>query len=150
MPATGDIVLLPFPFSDLSSQKKRPALVLTPPDATGDFIALAITSRPTPFPAVALSNDDLLTGHLPKPSWIRTDKVFTFSLSLVVAHVATLKPTILQQALHALCDKVGLPANHVEEGMVLLARKGQKPLSDEETELAIGAMLKDADKATKP
>lgn len=108
MPATGDIVLLPFPFSDLSSQKKRPALVLTPPDTTGDFIALAITSRPTPLPAVALSDDDLLTGHLPKPSWIRTEKVFTFSQSLVVAHVATLKPAILQRALQALCDKVGL------------------------------------------
>ena len=109
MPSTGDIILLPFPFSDLSSQKKRPAFALTPPDAMGDFIALAITSRPTPFPAIALSNDDLLAGNLPKPSWIRTDKVFTFSQSLVVAHVATLKPTILQRALQALCNKVGLP-----------------------------------------
>lgn len=108
MPATGDIVLLPFPFSDLSSQKKRPALVLTPPDAVGDFIALAITSRTASFPAVAISNDDLLAGNLPKPSWIRTDKVFTFSQSLLVAHIATLKPAILQRALHALCDKVGL------------------------------------------
>lgn len=150
MPATGDIVLLPFPYSDLSSQKKRPALVLTPPDATGDFIALAITSRPTPFPAVALSNDDLLAGSLPKPSWIRTDKVFTFSQSLVVAHVGTLKPAILQQALQALCDKVGLSTTHVEEGMGFLDREGQKPLSDEETEFAIGDMLKEADKPTKP
>lgn len=150
MSATGDIVLIPFPFSDLSSQKKRPALVLTPPDATGDFIALAITSRPTPFPAVALSNDDLLTGLLPKPSWIRTDKVFTFSQSLVVTQVATLKPPVLQQALHALCDKVGLPTTHAEEGMGLLAREGRKPLGNEETEFAIGDMLKEADKSTKP
>lgn len=150
MLATGDIVLLPFPFSDLSSQKKRPALVLTPPDTAGDFIALAITSRPTPLPAIALSDDDLLTGHLPKPSWIRTEKVFTFSQSLVVAHVATLKPAILQQALHALCDKVGFTTTHVEEGMGFLDRKGQKPLSDEETEFAIGDMLKEADKPTKP
>lgn len=109
MLATGSIVLLPFPFSDLSSQKKRPALVLTSPDSTGDFIALAITSRPTPFPAVAISNDDLLNGHLPKPSWIRADKVFTFNESLVVAHVGTLKSAILQQALHSVCDKIGLP-----------------------------------------
>lgn len=108
MSATGDIVLLPFPFSDLSSQKKRPALVLTPPDAMGDFIALAITSQPTPFPAIALSNDDLLAGQLPKSSWIRTDKVFTFNQSLVVVRFATLKSAILQRALRALCDKVGL------------------------------------------
>lgn len=45
----------------------RPALVLTTHEATGDFIALAITSLPTPFPAGALSNNDLLAGHPLKP-----------------------------------------------------------------------------------
>jgi len=42
------------------------------------------------------------------------------------------------------------PTTHAEEGMGFLARKGRKPLSDEETEFAIGEMLKEADKATKP
>lgn len=37
------------------------------------------------------------------------------------------------------------PTTHAEEGMRVLARKGRKPLSDEETELAIGEMLKEAD-----
>lgn len=40
----GDIVGLPFPFSDLASQKKRPVLVLTQADYRGDFMGLAITS----------------------------------------------------------------------------------------------------------
>jgi hypothetical protein len=38
----GDIVGLPFPFSDLTSQKKRPVLVLTQADFRGDFMGLAI------------------------------------------------------------------------------------------------------------
>jgi len=42
------------------------------------------------------------------------------------------------------------PASNAEEGMGILARKGRKPLSDEETGFAIGEMLKEADKATKP
>lgn len=42
------------------------------------------------------------------------------------------------------------PTIRVEEGMGALARKGRKPLSDEETGFAIGEMLKEADRATKP
>jgi mRNA interferase MazF len=41
----GDIVLIPFPFSDLSTTKKRLVLAITMLDSRGDFTALAITSR---------------------------------------------------------------------------------------------------------
>ena len=40
-----DLVLLPFPFSDLSAQKKRPVLVMTAPNAQGDFLAVQISSQ---------------------------------------------------------------------------------------------------------
>ena len=40
----GDLVLIPFPYSDLQSTKKRPVMVLTSPDRHEDFIGLA-TSR---------------------------------------------------------------------------------------------------------
>ncbi len=42
----GDLVLIPFPFSDLSASKKRPVLLVSRPDGYGDFVALAVTSRP--------------------------------------------------------------------------------------------------------
>ena len=41
----GDLVLLPFPFSDLTSSKRRPVLMLTAPDAQGDFVGCPVTSR---------------------------------------------------------------------------------------------------------
>jgi hypothetical protein len=40
MPERGDLLLVPFPFSDLSANKRRPVLVLTDADRYGDFIAL--------------------------------------------------------------------------------------------------------------
>ncbi len=40
-------------------------------------------------------------------------------------------------------------ATRVENGIGFLARKGRKPLNEQETDLAIGDMLKDADEATK-
>lgn len=38
------IVLVPFPYTDLSASKKRPVLLLTDTNARGDFIAMALTS----------------------------------------------------------------------------------------------------------
>jgi len=46
MPERSDLLLIPFPFTDLSVAKRRPVLVLTGADAYGDFIALLVTSRP--------------------------------------------------------------------------------------------------------
>jgi hypothetical protein len=72
----GDLVLLAYPYADLSTTKKRPVLVLSRPDAHGDFIGLAVTSVPQPEPHLAIAADGLSDGELPKPSWIRVDKVF--------------------------------------------------------------------------
>lgn len=58
MVRAGDIVLLPFPFTDLSAVKKRPVLVLSDEDSLGDFLALAITSqssRPSALPSASRS-----------------------------------------------------------------------------------------------
>ena len=46
MSERGDLVQVPYPFSDLSSAKRRPVLALTKPDSYGDFIALPVTTRP--------------------------------------------------------------------------------------------------------
>ena len=63
---SGDLVLIPFPFSDLKATKKRPVLVLTKPDRHGDFIGLAVTSVPQPDPQVAIDHASLSEGALPQ------------------------------------------------------------------------------------
>lgn len=101
---SGEIVLLPFPFSDHSARKKRPVLVLSQPDARGDFASLAITSKTTHEKAFALVPEHLYHGHLPKPSWIRFDKVYTVNTFLTVGTFGSLRPEITE-TVHALfCD----------------------------------------------
>ena len=79
----GDLVLLLFPFSDLTSVKRRPVLMLTAPDAQGDFVACPVTSRAGWVHARPLSPDDLAEGTLPLRSWVRTDKVVTLHTGLI-------------------------------------------------------------------
>lgn len=107
MPTAASIVLIPFPFSDLSGQKKRPALVLTPPDEQGDFLALAITSRSHHVHAVELANCDLVSGRLPLKSWIRTDKIFTLNRSLVLASVGQIKQEKAEAVRSRVCAGIG-------------------------------------------
>ena len=102
-----DLVLIPFPYAELDSSKKRPVLVLTPPDRHGDFIALAVTTVPHPEPAVPLTTTDIIDGILPKPSWIRVDKVFTLSEQSIVKHVGKINAECVGRALKGLCGLVG-------------------------------------------
>ena len=73
----GDIVVIPFPYSDLSNSKKRPSLVLA--DLKGDDIILCqITSQFVKDGyAIALVNSDFVTGSLKQPSNIRPNRLFT-------------------------------------------------------------------------
>lgn len=102
----GSVVLIPFPFSDIKSQKRRPVLMLTAPDGFGDFIGLAITSKGYHANAVTQVQDDMEDGVLPKPSWIRTDKVFTLSHGFIVSTVGQVSGKIMEQAVKGLCNKV--------------------------------------------
>ena len=43
----GDLVGIPFPYSDLKAEKRQPLLVITQQDRHGDFIYAAVTSVPT-------------------------------------------------------------------------------------------------------
>jgi mRNA interferase MazF len=84
------VVLLPFPFSDLSAQKLRPALLLA--DAgRGDWLLCQITSKPYGDPhAVPLHDVDFDAGGLRIASCARPAKLFTAHESLLRPAVGTL------------------------------------------------------------
>ncbi len=80
--AAGQVVVVPFPFSDVAGRKLRPALLLVDV-GRGDFVACQITSNPYSDPrAVALSDEDFLSGGLKRLSYARPGKLFTANVSL--------------------------------------------------------------------
>jgi mRNA interferase MazF len=103
----GDIVGLPYPFSDLTSRKKRPVLILTRADYRGDFMGLAITSVLTEDNSVSIENSDMKDGFLPKKSWIRYDKIFTLSTSTVVRRYGSIKEDVFSEVIKGLCQYIG-------------------------------------------
>ncbi len=77
----GSIVLIPFPFSDLSKTKMRPAAVLATLDR-GDCILCQITSRPYDDHAIELTQEAFSEGSLQRTSYARPGKLFTAHNSL--------------------------------------------------------------------
>ena len=66
----GDIVIIPFPFSDLSGAKKRPALAIS--DMIGDDIVLCqITASRNDDNSIKIIEDDCCEGSLPHTSYVR-------------------------------------------------------------------------------
>ena len=100
-PSAGSVVLVPFPFSDLSNSKLRPAVALG--DAgRGDWILCQITSKPYADPlAIELDNNSFAMGSLQVVSYARPGKLFTASQILTVRQVGTLKPDALKQVIYA-------------------------------------------------
>ncbi len=84
------IVVMPFPFSDLSGAKLRPALILT---GTGqdDWLLCQITSNSYIDPnAIRLTNAELSKGSLHTVSFVRPMKLFTANRNLVTKRIAIL------------------------------------------------------------
>lgn len=85
----GDIVLIPFPFTDLSSVKQRPALIISSGEfnrTRQDVIALAITSHvPERLTAgdFLLAAADLKSAGLPKTSLVKVGKIVTLDKRLI-------------------------------------------------------------------
>ena len=88
MPNQRDILLTPFPFTDLTSQRRRPVVVISNDDynrSTDDIVVVAMTSnlRPADYSSI-FTSADLALGTLQRPSRIRVDKIYTLAQSIVV------------------------------------------------------------------
>lgn len=102
-PQPREVVLLRFPFTDLSATKLRPVLVLTPPNSNGDFVAAQITSQCHHALQVPVTAADFELGVLPKPSIVRADKIFTLNQALIARRVGKVNDAALARILDAIC-----------------------------------------------
>src|SRR5687767_1488425 len=93
----GDVVVTPFPFSDLSTTKKRPALVVA--SLTGDDVILCqITSKGVADSyAIPVSSADFTTGNLRRDSNIRPNRIFTADSNIFLYRAGVLKSNKVQE-----------------------------------------------------
>lgn len=97
----GEIVVVPFPFSDLSSIKQRPVLILskdTDNKISDDIITCGITSNLKDIKySILIDNKDLEKGEIPAKSRIKIDKLFTLNKSIIKKKVAKINKTTLSK-----------------------------------------------------
>ena len=93
----GDVVVLPFPFSDLTKSKKRPALVVANIDGD-DVILCQITSesRYDKY-AIILKEEEFKQGKLNVISMIRPNRLFTADKSIIQYKVGSLKQNKIKE-----------------------------------------------------
>jgi mRNA interferase MazF len=100
---SGEVVVVPFPFSDLASVKVRPALVLVAL-TRGDLILCQITSQSAGHPdAVAILSTDFNTGGLRRHSFALPHRVVTANEVCVHRSVGRLKPDKLNEIRERVC-----------------------------------------------
>lgn len=98
-PVAGDVVIVPFPFSDLTQTKRRPALVLASLDGD-DLILCMITSREVHDRyALPLDDNDFASGGLPAPSNIRPSRLFTADATIITRIVGRISSIKLLEVL---------------------------------------------------
>jgi len=108
MPEQGDIVLIPVPFTDLSSRKRRPVVVISN-DAynrkTQDIIVVAMTSNPATVDyGLVITSSDFQKGKLNRPGTVRVDKIYTLSQSIVVKIFGRINSATLERIREILRD----------------------------------------------
>jgi mRNA interferase MazF len=100
----GDIVIIPFPFSDLSGGKRRPAFVAA--DLPGDdIIVCQITSKAKSDSfSLPLEARDFISGGLPVDSFIRPNKIFTADKNIILSAAGRLCENKIRDAVNAVIN----------------------------------------------
>jgi mRNA interferase MazF len=110
MPRRGDIVLIPFPFTDLTGEKIRPALVLSKQAKGNDIIVVFITSKSkqkskTGATVFVASTE---TNGIKVPSVIVCDKIATLDKKIVLGQLGRLEAAIQAKVDKTITEVLGL------------------------------------------
>jgi len=102
--AKGDVISVPFPFSDASATKRRPALVIAESDSN-NIIVCPITSKPGRDYEIKLADQDFKVGKLNlSPCYIRPNIIATVDKNNVIRHVGKLKEEKVNEVITAIIE----------------------------------------------
>lgn len=95
----GDVVVVPFPFSDLTRSKRRPALVIGELEGN-DLILCQITSHSVRDRyAVPIDENDFETGTLRQRRNLRPNRIFTADRHIILYRAGHLKPEKMNEVI---------------------------------------------------
>ena len=98
-----EVVLIPFPYSDLSGAKKRPALIISNDkiNKSEDRICCLITSNPT-AEGIVLDDNSFEKGNLPFKSWAKPHRLFTIHKGIIIKKLCTIKASCYDKIIDAI------------------------------------------------
>jgi len=100
----GDVVVIPFPFSDLTQNKRRPALVISALEGD-DVILCQITSRTIRDNyAILLEDKDFKTGELKQSSNVRPNRIFTADSHIILYKAGNLTVNRLNEVIDKIVE----------------------------------------------
>ena len=100
----GDIVVVPFPFSDLSRAKRRPALVVAELEGDDRILCQITSQKLYDKYSIVLSDADFESGGLRRESCIRPNRLFTADTRLILYRAGHLKPEKLQEVIERIIE----------------------------------------------
>jgi mRNA interferase MazF len=105
-----DLILIPIPFTDLSSKKRRPVIVLSNDDynsKTQDILVVGVTSliQGKEY-SVPLEKEDMEEGELLRESEIRADKIYSLSQEIVVKRFGRIKGEVFREVVDRINDLI--------------------------------------------
>ena len=122
----GDVISVPFPFSDASTTKKRPALIIAQSDSN-NIILCPITSKPGRDYEIKLEDKDFRIGQLNlSPCYIRPNIIATVVRSSVIRHIGKLKDDKINEVITAIIEILQKPPEPPPPASKALER-GKKP-----------------------
>ena len=111
----GDVVVLPFPFSDLSQSKKRPAFVVAPLEGDDVILCQITTVVHSDLYSILLEEKDFVTGSLKQPSYIHPNRLFTCDIRIIIKRVGSVHQNKIEEVIKKITMIITGPS--VESGL---------------------------------
>ncbi len=103
-----EVILVRYPFSALSGEKVRPAIIINAPHVSQDVFIVPLTSRTSSFLAGEFVLADWAAAGLHVPTAVKRG-LYTVHESLILKRVGRLSPTDAEQVGQSLRQWLGLP-----------------------------------------
>lgn len=100
----GDVVVVPFPFSNLIQAKRRPALVVAQLEGDDKILCQITSHEINDKYAIVLNDNDFLNGSLKQISNVRPNRIFTAEQQIILYKIGSIKTEKLNEVINKIIE----------------------------------------------